>query len=105
MSTKKYSLARTVKELKDALNQEKDRGRRLERTLDLYAEEARHNGRPRVLTLGLHPHLMGVPHRYADLLDMLDRLQRHPMTRFVTGAGIYEWYAGQIRPDFGGAQA
>ncbi|CAB3947764.1 hypothetical protein LMG6001_01660 [Achromobacter insolitus] len=80
-------------------------GRRLERTLDLYAEEARHNGRPRVLTLGLHPHLMGVPHRYADLLDMLDRLQRHPMTRFVTGAGIYEWYAGQVRPDFGGAQA
>ena len=39
-------------------------GRRLEHTLNVYAREAAASGMPRVLTLGLHPHLMGVPHRY-----------------------------------------
>lgn len=79
--------------------------RRLERTLDLYADEARTAGRPRVLTLGLHPHLMGVPHRYADLLTMLDLLQKHPMTTFVTGAAMYDWYAAQVPVQLDGAAA
>ena len=66
-------------------------GRRLEHTLNVYAREAAASGMPRVLTLGLHPHLMGVPHRYPDFEAMLDRLQRHSMTRFVTGAELYAW--------------
>ena len=73
-------------------------GRRLEHTLNVYAREAAASGMPRVLTLGLHPHLMGVPHRYPDFEAMLDRLQRHSMTRFVTGAELYAWYAGQCSP-------
>ncbi|AZR93720.1 hypothetical protein BBB39_08025 [Bordetella trematum] len=71
-------------------------GRRVEKTLDLYAAEARAAGCPRILTLGLHPHLMGVPHRYADLVGMLDLLQQHPMTTFVTGNALHDWYMQQI---------
>lgn len=55
----------------------------------------REHGSPRVLTLGLHPHLMGVPHRLPDFESMLDRLQQHPMTRFVTGTTLHAWYAQQ----------
>ena len=33
-------------------------GRRLDHTLNVYAREAAASGMPRVLTLGLHPHLM-----------------------------------------------
>ena len=73
-------------------------GRRLDHTLNVYAREAAASGMPRVLTLGLHPHLMGVPHRYPDFEAMLDRLQRHSMTRFVTGAELYAWYADQCSP-------
>ena len=80
-------------------------GRRLEHTLNVYAREAAASGMPRVLTLGLHPHLMGVPHRYPDFEAMLDRLQRHSMTRFVTGAELYAWYAGQCSPPRAGDQA
>ena len=78
-------------------------GRRLDHTLNVYAREAAASGMPRVLTLGLHPHLMGVPHRYPDFEAMLDRLQRHSMTRFVTGAELYAWYADQCSPPLRGA--
>jgi hypothetical protein len=48
---------------------------------------------------------MGVPHRYADLLTMLDLLQKHPMTAFVTGAAMYDWYAAQVPVQPDGAAA
>lgn len=73
-------------------------GRRLESTLQVFENEVREHGSPRVLTLGLHPHLMGVPHRLPDFESMLDRLQRHPMTRFVTGSTLHAWYAQQCPP-------
>ena len=47
---------------------------------------------PRVLTLGLHPHLIGVPHRFGYLVEMLDILQARGDTIFMTGAGIAEWF-------------
>lgn len=72
--------------------------RRLEQTLRVFEREARDPGSPRVLTLGLHPHLMGVPHRFTDFEAMLDQLQSHPMTRFVTGSELHDWYAGQSAP-------
>ena len=48
--------------------------------------------RPKVLTLGLHPHLIGVPHRFGYLVEMLDILQARSDTIFMTGAGIAEWF-------------
>jgi hypothetical protein len=50
-----------------------------------------------VLTLGLHPHLIGVPHRFAWLEKMLDRLADHPRARFMTGAQIADWF-GEVSP-------
>ena len=47
---------------------------------------------PKVLTLGLHPHLIGVPHRFGYLVEMLDILQARNDVVFMTGAGIAEWF-------------
>ncbi len=47
---------------------------------------------PKVLTLGLHPHLIGVPHRFGYLVEILDILQARDDTVFMTGSGIAEWF-------------
>jgi allantoinase len=69
---------------------------RLERSLALFEREVRGTGQPRVLALGLHPHLMGVPHRFADFEAMLDRLMASPEVRFVRGGEIARWYRDQV---------
>lgn len=66
---------------------------RLQRTLALFERESERQ--PRVLPLGLHPHLMGVPHRFGYFEEMLDLLMRHPHVCFMTGSQIADWYAGQ----------
>jgi allantoinase len=66
---------------------------RLTRTLELFTREAQ--TRPRVLALGLHPHLMGVPHRFGYFEEMLDLLQRTSQVCFMTGSQIADWYIGQ----------
>lgn len=48
---------------------------------------------PRVLTLALHPHLIGAPHRFVHLVEMLDVLQRRNDAVFMTGAGIAGWFS------------
>jgi allantoinase len=47
---------------------------------------------PRVLTLALHPHLMGVPHRIDELARGLDLLLKHPQVSFMTGSQICDWF-------------
>jgi len=69
---------------------------RLERTLEVFAREVARLGQPRVLAIGLHPHLMGVPHRFGDFEAMLDLLLAHPMVRVVTGSSLHDWYAAQV---------
>ena len=64
--------------------------RRLDDTLSVLEPELARQ--PRVLTLGLHPHLIGVPHRFAWLENMLDRLAEHPQATFMTGAQIADWF-------------
>lgn len=66
---------------------------RLQRTLQLFERECQRQ--PRVLALGLHPHLIGVPHRFGYFEDMLDMLVKHPDVCFMTGSQIADWYAGQ----------
>jgi peptidoglycan/xylan/chitin deacetylase (PgdA/CDA1 family) len=74
--------------------------RRFERTLALFEREMKTG--PRILTLGLHPHLIGVPHRLGELERMLDRLLRRDDVIFVSGAAMADWFvaahpAGEAR--------
>ena len=47
---------------------------------------------PRVLALGLHPHLIGVPHRIGYLHKMLDLLARRDDVVFMQGHQIADWF-------------
>ena len=67
---------------------------RVKSTAALFEREAQ--TRPRVLTLGLHPHLIGVPHRFASLERMLDLLMNTPGTCFLQGHDIADWYTSQV---------
>lgn len=69
---------------------------RLERTLELFVRESRQQ--PRVLALGLHPHLVGPPHRFIYLERMLDLLMRTEGVTFMTGGQIADWFVGQCPP-------
>ena len=63
---------------------------RLLYALEAFAPELPKN--PRVLTLGLHPHLIAVPHRIVFLNKMLDVLQARKDTIFLTGTQIADWF-------------
>lgn len=69
---------------------------RLQQTLNVFDQEA--ETQPRVLALGLHPHLIGVPHRFAYFEQMLDLLLSHPKVCFMTGSQIADWYTAQVAP-------
>jgi peptidoglycan/xylan/chitin deacetylase (PgdA/CDA1 family) len=67
---------------------------RTQRTLSLFEKES--TRRPRVLALGLHPHLMGVPHRFGEFENMLDSLIASPKTTFVLPEQIADWFEAQV---------
>ena len=69
---------------------------RLKDTLAIFDQEL--PKQPRVLTLGLHPHLIGVPHRFVYLERMLDILIEREDVIFLTGESIAEWYKVQCPP-------
>ncbi len=64
---------------------------RLGDTLDAFDNELDES--PRVLPIGLHPHLIGVPHRIGYLAKMLDLLAARDDVIFMTGSQIADWYA------------
>lgn len=64
--------------------------RRLTDTLEVLDWELRQQ--PRVLTIALHPHLIGVPHRLVYLQRMLDTLLDREDVIFVTGGAIADWF-------------
>jgi hypothetical protein len=68
---------------------------RLRRTIATFLEEIEHYGQPRIMTIPLHPHLSGVPHRIGDLRDQIDELRARPDTIFMTGSDILDWYLAQ----------
>jgi peptidoglycan/xylan/chitin deacetylase (PgdA/CDA1 family) len=68
---------------------------RLVSTLELFRRETAATAQPRVLAIGLHPHLIGVPHRFGYFEQMLDRLVAAPEVCFMTGSAIADWYGGQ----------
>lgn len=63
---------------------------RLVDTLAVFDKELK--DQPRMLTIALHPHLMGVPHRFRYLERMLDILQARSDTIFIVGADVANWY-------------
>ena len=69
---------------------------RLKRTLALFVREAPKH--PRVLAIGLHPHLIGVPHRFGSFEQMLDLLLQTPGVCFKQGHEIADWFSAQVPP-------
>lgn len=64
--------------------------RRVMDTLETFGPELK--TQPRVLTLSLHPHLIGVPHRIGYLRDCLKLLKQRDDVIFMTGSEILDWY-------------
>lgn len=71
---------------------------RTRRTLARFEREVKNTGRPRVLAIGLHPHLMGVPHRIDEFEAMLDALMASSQTCFMYPRQIAQWFAAQVPP-------
>jgi allantoinase len=67
---------------------------RVRRTVALFERESARQ--PRVLAIGLHPHLIGVPHRFGSFEQMLDLLMQTPGVCFLQGADIADWYAAHV---------
>jgi allantoinase len=69
--------------------------RRCKDTLAVFESELDEN--PRILTIPLHPHITGVPHRIGYLQGALDLLRSRDDVIFVNGSDIADWYAAQER--------
>jgi allantoinase len=67
---------------------------RLEFTLRRFEKECRQSAI--VLALGLHPHLISVPHRIHELEHMLDLLSASPDVGFYTGSQLADWYIAAL---------
>lgn len=64
------------------------------RTLARHRVEAEHN--PVVMPIGLHPHIMGVPHRIAEIEQIVAAVTAADGVAAVTSSQIHDWYAGQV---------
>lgn len=53
---------------------------------------------PRVLTFGLHPHIMGVPHRLKYLAAALDLLASRGDTIFMQSSELAQWFTQACPP-------
>jgi allantoinase len=69
---------------------------RVSDTLTTYGPELA--SQPRMLSLGLHPHQVGVPHRLPYLANVLRLLKERSDTVFMTGSEIADWYRGVEPP-------
>ena len=65
-------------------------------TLKIIDQEIKHQ--PQILTIALHPHLIGVPHRFYYLEKILDELQNRDDSLFMTAADIADWFKDQSPP-------
>jgi allantoinase len=67
---------------------------RVKHTLKRFEAEVASN--PRVFAIGLHPHLIGVPHRIHELHAILELLQASGQTLFTTGSRICDWFTAAV---------
>jgi allantoinase len=65
---------------------------RISETIQTFEEEIAYTGQIRVLTIPLHPHLSGVPHRINHLARIVDALLKRSDTIFMTGGQIFDWF-------------
>lgn len=72
---------------------------RVRDTLSTYETELA--SQPRMLSLGLHPHQIGVPHRLPHLARALELLKGRGDTVFMTGSEIADWYRAAEPPAAG----
>lgn len=70
---------------------------RVEQTIRTFEREIERERQPRVLTLPVHPHLTGVPHRIGFFGEILDTLLARSDTVFMAGSQIADWYAAECR--------
>jgi peptidoglycan/xylan/chitin deacetylase (PgdA/CDA1 family) len=70
--------------------------RRTEHTLRRFEAETAQN--PRVFGIGLHPHLIAVPHRIHELEAMIELLRESAQTVFTTGSAICDWFSAAQPP-------
>ena len=66
---------------------------RFKAAADYFASEP--GSPPRIMTMGLHPHIIGVPYRLAMFERTIDMLMDRDDTIFVTGGQIADWYSDQ----------
>ena len=64
--------------------------KRMQATLAVLEREI--ESQPRVLSIGLHPHIAGVPHRVYYLEKALDLLAARSDTVFMTSGQIADWF-------------
>lgn len=64
--------------------------KRLEATVAVYERELENN--PRIITLALHPHIIGVPHIAYYFEKALDLLMARDDTVFVTSSTMGDWF-------------
>lgn len=70
--------------------------KRLEFTLRRFEQECRESAI--ILAIGLHPHLISVPHRIHELEHMLDILTASSDVGFFTGSELADWYTAVQPP-------
>jgi allantoinase len=71
--------------------------KRTEHTLRRFEAETAQN--PRVLGIGLHPHLIAVAHRIHELEAMIELLRNSDQTVFTTGSAICDWFTAAEPPE------
>jgi peptidoglycan/xylan/chitin deacetylase (PgdA/CDA1 family) len=68
---------------------------RIEQAVRTFEREIREQARPRILTIPLHPHLSGVPHRIGYLTEVIDALMARQDTIFLRGSQILDWFLAE----------
>ena len=66
--------------------------KRLDATLAIFDREIVEQGQPRIVTLGLHPHIIGVPHIAFHFEKALDMLMARKDVVFATSSQIGDWF-------------
>lgn len=67
---------------------------RLVRTLEVLEPESRRSAV--VVPIGLHPHVVGVPHRIAEVRRLVAAVSSNEAVRPVRSSSIYHWFVRQV---------
>ena len=66
--------------------------KRMLETIKTFEYEIDRYEQPRVLTIPMHPHLSGVPHRINFVKEIIDTLGERDDTVFVNGSQLHDWF-------------